>query len=98
MAFTPLLGLSWTYSRLLVPTKKSEYKVADRVWRRGNACTVIQMGMADNPSSIEGGGVARLQNDPGIMQAERNTRLFGEYGFAEGLIFPMFADLMMGEA
>ena len=98
LAFTPLLGLSWTYSRLLVPTKKPEYKVADRVWRRGNAVTVIQMGMADNPSSIEGGGVARLRSDPGIMEAERRTRLYGEYGFAEGLIFPMYADLMMEEA
>lgn len=93
-AFTPLLGMSWTHGSFYVPTVKDEHKVADRVWRRSNQVTVIQMGMADNPASVAGGGVARLQNNPGIGQAEKNTRLFGQYGYAEGLIFPCFADLM----
>lgn len=94
-AFTPLLGLSWTHGSFYVPTRKAQYQVADRVWRRGNAVTLIQMGMADNPESVAGGGVARIQADPGTTAAEKRTRLYGEYGFAEGLIFPEWADLMV---
>lgn len=92
-AFTPLLGMSWTHGNFYATTVKPEYRVAERVWRRGNAVTVVQMGMADNPEAVAGGGVARLLADPGISEAEKNTRLYGEYGYAEGLIFPMFADL-----
>jgi phage terminase large subunit-like protein len=98
LAFTPLLGMSWTHGTLYVPTVKPEYKVADRVWKHGNAVTLVQMGMADNPESVAGGGVARIQQDPGMTQAEKNTRLFGHYGFAEGLIFPQFADLFVEAA
>lgn len=98
LAFTPLLGISWTHGSLYVPTKKPHLKVADRVWKHGNAVTLIQMGMADNPASVAGGGVARLKDDPGTSQAEKNTRLYGEYGFAEGLIFPEFAGLMVETA
>lgn len=94
LAFTPLLGISWTHGAYYVPTHRPEYWLADRVWKRGNAVTLIQMGQADNPASVAGGGVARLQADPSIGEAERNTRLFGDYGFSEGLIFPQFATLM----
>lgn len=93
--FTPLLGMSWTHGAIYVPTVRPEYKVADRVWRRGNAITVVQMGMADNPASVAGGGVARIQADPSITEAEKRTRLYGEYGFTEGLIIPAFAGLTM---
>ena len=96
--FTPLKGMTWTHGMFYVPTVKDEHKVADRVWRHGNAVTLIQMGMADNPKAIEGGGVARLQADPGMTQAEKNTRLYGHYGYAEGLIFPEFADLFVEAA
>jgi phage terminase large subunit-like protein len=96
--FTPLKGMTWTHGMFYVPTVKDEYKVADRVWRHGNAITLIQMGMADNPASVAGGGVARLQQDPGITQAEKNTRLYGHYGYAEGLIFKEFADLFVEAA
>lgn len=94
LAFTPLLGISWTHGALYVPTKKADHQVAPRVWKKGNAVTLIQMGMADNPASVAGGGVARIQSDTSMTQAEKNTRLYGDYGFAEGLIFPTFADLM----
>lgn len=94
-AFTPLLGMSWTHGNFYAPVVKPEYQVADRVWRKGNALTVIQMGMADNPAAVAGGGVARLSADPGIGEAEKQTRLFGQYGYAEGLIFPMFAGLQV---
>ena len=93
LTFTPLLGMSWTHARFYHPTVRKEYKVAERVWRRGNDVTVIEMGMADNPESVAGGGVARIQGDPGMTEAEKNTRLHGHYGYAEGLIFPEFATL-----
>lgn len=94
-AFTPLLGMTWTHGTFYAPCVRDEYKRADRVWKRGNVLTVIQMGMADNPASVAGGGVARLMSDPGIGEAEKQTRLFGQYGYAEGLIFKEFADLMV---
>ena len=100
--FTPLLGMSWTHGTFYVPVVKPQYQVRDRdgnaidrVWKRGNALTLIQMGMADNPAAVAGGGVARLRENPAITEAEKQTRLFGKYGYAEGLIFPQFADLMV---
>lgn len=93
MAFTPLHGLTWTHSAFYVPTVRPEYQRADRVWRRGRSVTLIQMGMADNPAAVAGGGVARQQADPTITEAERRTRLFGEYGYTEGLLFPVLAGL-----
>ena len=93
-AFTPLMGMSsYTHGHFYVPTVRPEYEVADRVWRRGNEITLIQMGMSDNPEAVAGGGVVRIQNDPAISEAEKRTRLYGEYGFAEGLIFPEFSGL-----
>ena len=91
--FTPLLGISWTHGRFYQPAVRDEYKVADRVWRRGNEITVVSQGMADNPEAVAGGGVARIQNDAGMTEAEKATRLYGKYGYAEGLIFPDFATL-----
>ena len=98
LTFTPLLGMSWTHARFYQPTAKKEFVVAERVWRRGNDVTVIEMGMADNPEAVAGGGVARIQNDPGMTEAEKNTRLHGQYGYAEGLIFPEFATLRTDDA
>lgn len=93
LTFTPLLGMSWTHARLYQPTAKKKYEVLPRVWRRENDITIIEMGMADNPEAVAGGGVARIQNDHGMTEAEKNTRLHGTYGYAEGLIFPQFATL-----
>lgn len=100
LTFTPLLGMSWTHGRFYQPTVKDRYQVENedgdvipRLWRRGNETTVVEMGMADNPEAVAGGGVARIQNDPGTTEAEKNTRLYGQYGYAEGLVFPMFATL-----
>ena len=93
LTFTPLMGISWTHSRFYSPAVKDQYRVADRVHRRGNEITVIEMGMADNPESVAGGGVARIQLDPGMTEAEKASRLLGKYGYAEGLIFPEFATL-----
>jgi hypothetical protein len=98
LLFTPLNGITWTYGALYLPTVQPEYQVADRVWVRRPAITVIEMGMADNPLSVEGGGVRRLVTDPSISESERQTRLYGKYGFTEGLLFPEFADLLASNA
>lgn len=91
--YTPLQGMSWTWDQLIKPVKRDEYKIADSVWRRGNEITVIQMGMADNPEAVAGGGVARIMADPSMSPAEKNARLYGEYGYTEGLLVPEFATL-----
>ena len=91
--FTPLQGISWTHSRFYSPTVRPENKRADRVWRLGNEITVIEQGMADNPEAVAGGGVARITNDPGMTEAEKATRLYGKYGYAEGLVWKDFATL-----
>lgn len=91
--FTPLMGLSWSYGPFYEATCQPKHQVAPRVWVRGTDLTVVQMGMADNPAAVAGGGVERLKNDASISESERQSRLYGVYGFAEGLIFPEFADL-----
>lgn len=89
LAYTPLLGMTWTYHTLVAPTMTDECRVADRYWRSPDGrIAVIQWGMADNPASVAGGGVGRVVNDPTMSEPEKRARLFGEYGFAEGLIFP----------
>jgi hypothetical protein len=88
--------MTWTHSSLYTPVVTPDRLIAPRVWQRGQATTVVQMGMADNPAAVEGGGVQRLQDDVSISAAERNTRLYGEYGFAEGLIWSECADLIPG--
>lgn len=98
LLFTPLNGITWTYGALYLPTTRPEYQVAERLWVKRPSLTVIEMGMADNPRSVAGGGVARLSSDPSISESERQTRLYGKYGFTEGLIFPMFADLLATNA
>ena len=93
LAYTPLNGMSWTWDELIKPTCRPEYQIAERVWRKGNEITVVQMGMADNPEAVAGGGVARMQSDPAMSAAEKATRLWGEYGYTEGLLVPEFATL-----
>jgi len=95
LAFTPLLGMDWTYSRLYEPVAKPEYQRGDRIWKSSakgstSGVTIIQMGMADNPAAQ--GAAERLQADPVISEQEKRTRLYGEYGFVEGLVFPQFQD------
>jgi len=95
LAFTPLLGMDWTYARLYEPVAKPEYQRSDRVWKstpKGDnaGVTIIQMGMADNPAAAD--AAKKLAADPVISEQEKRTRLYGEYGFVEGLIFPQFQD------
>lgn len=93
LCFTPLLGMSFTYHQYYRPTVKDRFRIADRVWRRGNEITIVEMGMADNPEAVAGGGVARFMNDPSMSAAEKDSRLYGRYGYTEGLLIPAFADL-----
>lgn len=94
LTYTPLLGMTWTYDELYAPVaERPEYQIADRVWRRGNDLTVVQMGMADNPLAVKGGGVARILADPSMVEAEKAARLYGRYGYTEGLLIPQFAGL-----
>jgi len=93
LAMTPMRGMSWTWDQIVSPVMHDEYKLEDRVWRMGNSCTIVQMGMSDNPEAVAGGGVARIQNDMGMSPAEKAARLEGSYGWTEGLLFPEFSDL-----
>jgi phage terminase large subunit-like protein len=95
LPFTPLLGMSFTYDDYYAPTVRPENEIADRVWQLGDTITVIEMGMADNPASIKGGGVRRMLADPSMTDAEKNARLYGKYGYTEGLLFPTWAMLGM---
>lgn len=97
LTYTPLKGMTWTYDEVVQPVMKDEYKIADRVWRDGNSVTLIQMGMADNPESVKGGGVARAQGDKSMSPAEKAARLYGTYGYTEGLLIPEFATLRANE-
>jgi phage terminase large subunit-like protein len=95
LAFTPLLGMDWTYTKLYEPVAKPTFQRADRVWKstpkgQESGVTIIQMGMADNPAAV--GAAEKLKADPVISEQEKRTRLYGEYGFVEGLIFPQFQD------
>jgi len=93
LGFTPLLGMDWTYTKLYEPVAKPEFQRADRVWKSSpkgstDGVTIIQMGMADNPAAKA--AAVKLQQDPVISEQEKRTRLYGDYGFVEGLIFPQF--------
>lgn len=94
LTFTPLSGMTWTFDELFAPLAgRREYQIGDRAWRAGHELTVVQMGMADNPEAVAGGGVARLLADAGISEAEKAARLYGTYGYTEGLLIPAFAAL-----
>jgi phage terminase large subunit-like protein len=94
LTFTPLNGMTWTHGELYAPAAdKDEHQVADRFWRIGNELSVIVMGMADNPEAVAGGGVQRMLNDPAMSEAEKAARLYGRYGYTEGLLIPQFAAL-----
>ena len=94
MTYTPLRGMTWTYDEIYSPVAENPaYQIADRVWRKGNEVTVVQQGMADNPLAVKGGGVYRIQTNAAMSQSEKDARLYGLYGYTEGLLLPQFAGL-----
>ena len=95
MAYTPLRGLSWSYKSYWKPyiKDKKAKKVRDRCWvynptksgEEGPANIVLaQMGSADNPRARS--YAIEIEADPGMSDAEKSSRLYGEYGFVEGAL------------
>ena len=97
MCYTPLHGLSWSYDRYWRPLIKlgKAKKVEDRCWVHDTgegACVVaVQFGAGDNPLAAD--YAVEIENDAGMSDAEKNARLYGEYGFVEGALVPLLSGL-----
>jgi hypothetical protein len=97
MCYTPLHGLTWTYDRYWRPLVKMEIarQEAERCWIHDDtqgACVVaVQFGAADNPLAREYSH--EVESDPGMSDAEKGARLYGEYGFVEGALVPLLAGM-----
>ena len=90
MCYTPLHGLSWSYDRYWRPLIKLNVarELSDRCWvhdtGKGACVVAVQFGAADNPLAAD--YAVEIENDPGMSEAEKNARLYGEYGFVEGAL------------
>lgn len=97
MAFTPLHGLSWSYDRYWKPNIKMKRatKVGERRWiydpERDATIIFAQMGSRDNPQARE--YADEVENDPRMSEAEKNARLYGEYGYVEGALLRKLSGL-----
>ncbi len=102
MAYTPLHGLSWSYKKFWKPLVKDNVakSVADRCYihnptgpgEEGQANVVCaQMGSADNPRART--YAREIELDPGMGEAEKAARLYGEYGYVEGALLPALAGI-----
>ena len=97
MAFTPLHGLSWSWDRYWAPLVEGGRadKVSDRCWvhqpNKGAVVVMAQMGTADNP--LAKSYADEVEADAGMSRAEKNARLYGEYGYVEGALIERLAGL-----
>jgi len=102
MAYTPLHGLSWSWKRYWKPLVKEKLAkmIKNRCWihnptkhgEEGAANIVCaQLGSADNPRAKS--YAAEIEADRGMGQAEKDSRLYGEYGYVEGSLLPALAGL-----
>lgn len=97
MCYTPLHGLSWSYDRYWRPLVKNKLarEVGERAWihdsTKGACVVAVQFGAADNPLATEYS--AEVASDPGMSDAEKSARLYGEYGFVEGALIPALSGL-----
>jgi hypothetical protein len=97
MAYTPLHGLTWSYDRYWRPLVKlgTAKEHGPRRWIKDEgdgACVVaVQFGAADNPLATE--YAHEIASDPGMSEAEKAARLYGEYGFVEGALVPALSGL-----
>jgi hypothetical protein len=98
MCYTPLHGLSWSYDRYWKPVVKNrtgKYRVGQRRWikdsGKGAVVIAVQFGAAANPLATE--YAEEIANDPGMSDAEKAARLYGEYGFVEGALIPALSGL-----
>ena len=98
-AYTPLMGLSWSYDLWWKPLIKQRraVKVADRCWidvpkdPEMGAIICVQMGMADNPRARVYAKEVML--DPHRSEAEKMARVYGEYGFVAGALISALAGI-----
>lgn len=98
-AFTPLMGLSWSYDRWWKPLVKNgrATKVASRRWlnvpedRERGAEVICQMGMADNPRARV--YAKEVAANPELTDAAKAARLYGEYGYVQGALISDLAGL-----
>ncbi len=98
-AYTPLMGLSWSYDLWWKPLIKQARakKIANRCWidvpkdPEMGAIIAVQMGMADNPRARVYAKEVML--DPTRSEAEKAARVYGEYGFVAGALIPALAGI-----
>ncbi len=99
MAFTPLEGMSWSYHKWYGPCveRGGGQQIGDRCWffeeqlegMPGRSVAIVQMGTSDNPKARVYD--RELETDPTMLEAEKQARRFGHYGYVEGLLFPQLA-------
>jgi len=96
-SFTPLNGLSWSYDKWFKPlvVEKRARVYGGRRWiydpEKGRTVIIAQMGTRDNPRARE--YADEVEADPTMTEAEKNARLYGQYGYVEGALFPNLAGL-----
>lgn len=97
MAYTPLMGLSWTFKRYWQPLikMKGARKLGDRRWisdeYEGACVLIVQFGAGDNP--LAKAYADEVRADRGMSDAEKASRLDGEYGFVEGALIPQLSGI-----
>lgn len=97
MCYTPLHGLSWSYDRYwqpLIEAGRAEM-IEERCWihepSKGSVVVAAQFGSADNPMAKV--YAEEIEADPGMSEAEKAARLYGQYGFVEGSLVPALSGL-----
>lgn len=90
MTYTPLKGLTWSHRRYwkhLVENGAAK-QVMERGWiyDRPKDATVVcaQMGSKDNPRARQ--YAEEIERDPEMSDAEKASRLHGQYGYVEGTL------------
>ena len=97
MTYTPLHGLSWTWRRYWrhLIENGAAMKIRDRCWiydpEKGATVICAQMGSADNPKARE--YAEEVEHDPEMSQAEKDARLYGQYGYVEGALIKTLSGL-----
>lgn len=104
MAYTPLHGLSWSFKTYWKPIVKEDNPITkqdiDRCWiynptKSGEEgpenIVCAQMGSADNPRART--YAKEIEHSKSMSEAEKASRLYGEYGYVEGALLPALAGI-----
>jgi hypothetical protein len=97
MCYTPLHGLSWSYSRYWQPLVEAgrAQLMGERCWihspKKGSVVVCAQFGSGDNPMAKI--YAEEIESDPGMSDAEKAARLYGQYGYVEGSLIPQLSGL-----